>query len=174
MERFYSFLYIDTYNTNKGKVRVLDKNDTNDMSESIPLYVDNSSSPVDSHSPSVDKTVDNVESDVVDNSVESLFCEEVKSSVPPVKSKPSPIVDDEGIPVDKPVGKKVGWTSRFVEKLIGERGTYQTFPLIDKYGEMSDLMVLMVTAIIAGGITGILVCAYSWGVLYVENIIKGI
>ena len=163
MERFYSFFYIDTYNTNKGKVRVLDKNDTNDMSEGIPMNVDNSSSPVDKDYGSV-----------VDNSVDGLFCEEVKSAAPLVKSKPSPIVDDEGIPVDKPVGKKVGWTSRFVEKLIGERGTYQTFPLIDKYGEMSDLMVLMVTAIIAGGIMGILICSYSWGVLYVENIIRGI
>lgn len=141
----------------------MDKNDTNDTNEVIPMDVDNSSSPV-----------DKVSGSVVDNSVDGLFCEEVKSVTPLVKSKTSPVVDDEGIPVDKPVGKKVGWTSRFVEKLIGERGTYQTFPLIDKYGEMSDLMVLMVTAIIAGGIAGILICAYSWGVLYVENIIGGI
>lgn len=128
-----------------------------DTSMSTPLYVDNSSSVVDG---SADKSVD------------SLFCEEVKSIVPPMNGKSSPIIDDEGIPVDKPVGKKPGWTSRFVARLIGESGTYKTFPLIDKYGEMSDLMVLMVTAIIAGGIAGILICAYSWGVLYVENIVK--
>lgn len=43
MERFYSFLYVYLYIIDKGKVRVLDKNVINKMSESILVYVDNSS-----------------------------------------------------------------------------------------------------------------------------------